>query len=152
MLCYPHTKSFKNSISLRILYFSLVRPLVIYASTTWRLIHKGDIYSLDKIQQRFLEDYDLTLDGNPTHRFSHDYTLAAMSYNIPSLSFLLQLQDICKIEKLSLKVPTTFIWKGSHFGKIALKFMLRTLRHIKGPSKINRIFIRKKLKKKILFM
>lgn len=49
-----NTRNFTNSESLRILYLSLVRPNILYASTVWKPIYKKDLSRLEGVQHRAL--------------------------------------------------------------------------------------------------
>ena len=98
---YRHTKEFKNVNSIRILYLSLVRSILSYASTIWRPIFKCDILRLERIQHKALRRI-ASLDDSPIHRFSHDYSAVSKKYNIPSLySFFDSIDCICVYKIMS---------------------------------------------------
>ena len=94
-----HTLDFKDGNSLKILYYSLVRSVLTYASTIWRPIFKFEMYRLEIIQHKALRRIAF-LDGSPMNRFSHDYSRIALKYNIPSLTSFFEATDSLLVYKI----------------------------------------------------
>ena len=82
-----HTKSFKNPNSLRILFISLVRSILLYASSIWRPIFDCHMKRLEHIQHKVLRRLSI-LYGSPMHRFNHDYTQSSLTYSMLSIKSL----------------------------------------------------------------
>jgi len=82
----------RDSIVIRSLYTTLVRPILDYASTIWNPLHLGNIRELEKIQRRATK-LILTLQNLP-------YSDRLQSFNLPSLSYRRNHMDLIMTYKI----------------------------------------------------
>ena len=94
-----HSKDFKNKETLRLLYMSLVRPIICYNSTIWYPIHKETMTRLERIQHKFFKFASSQLK---IHRncFDHDYNEISKILNIPSIESVFRVYDLVYIYKM----------------------------------------------------
>ena len=79
-----NTKLFTNTNSIRLLYLTLVRSVLMYASTIWRSNLKFNIERLERVQHKVLRHLAYR-SGNPMHGFDHDYTTVSRTYGLPTI-------------------------------------------------------------------
>ena len=77
-------RHFRNSESLKLLYFALVRPHVEYASIIWSPKHTKFIKSIERVQHKFLRFASRIL-GNPMDWNDHDYDPVLVSLRMVTL-------------------------------------------------------------------
>ena len=99
------TKDFNDPTSIKILYLSLVRSILTYASSIWRPVFKFDLTRLERVQHKALRRISF-LDGAPINRFSHDYSRVSLKFNIPSLTSLYDSIDSIYIYKIMYNSQT----------------------------------------------
>ena len=87
------TTNFTNPKSFRTLYLTLVRPILLYASSVWSPIYENHSKKLERIQHKFLNfvAWKLRL---PSPRISHDYNQIASLLDISSLKSHRYLNDL----------------------------------------------------------
>ena len=86
---WRNTKEFKNWKSIRVLYFSLVRSVLLYGSSICRPVCKNKIKMLEKVQHRAIRHLSY-LSDQPMHIFSHDYSTLGKKFMIPTYSFCVE--------------------------------------------------------------
>lgn len=84
---------FKNPSTFRILYLTLVRPILLYASPIWTPRYCTHSKKIESIQHRFLRIIAYKM-GCPLDRFDHNYSEIALKVNICSLESLRIYYDI----------------------------------------------------------
>lgn len=67
------SRDFRNPVTLRVLYTSLVRAHLKYATVIWSPYHREHVNSLESVQRRFLRFASFKL-GSPMSRFDHEYS------------------------------------------------------------------------------
>lgn len=78
------SRDFRNPVTLRVLYTSLVRAHLKYATVIWCPYHREHVNSLESVQRRFLRFASFKL-GSPMSRFDHEYSHLMRCLGLPSL-------------------------------------------------------------------
>ena len=102
---WPNTKYFKTWKSIRILYLTLIRPVLLYASPVWRPYTKNKFYQFEKIQHRVIRQLAY-LNGNPMSRFIHNYCDRNKFFDLPTIQAMFEITDsvlLYKIMNCSIK-------------------------------------------------
>ncbi|KAI5715596.1 hypothetical protein M8J77_019062 [Diaphorina citri] len=94
---YRHTQDFRNTNTLKTLYYAYVRSGLEYCSVVWSPQYKEHINSLESIQHKFLRTIAYK-QRNPI--LNHDYTNIMQSNNIMSLENRRKLQDLMFLFKI----------------------------------------------------
>ena len=92
-----NSKNFQSKETLRILYMSLVRPILTYNSVVWYPQNKETFDRLDKIQHKFLRFASFQLG---IRRNLHDYTIIANHLKIPTIKSVFDVNDLSFIYRL----------------------------------------------------
>ena len=94
---FRNTKSFKNPESIKYLYITLIKFILMQASKIWRPI--GNMDRLERIQHKAIRHLAF-LSGNPLSRFDHDYasTSTAKTFCLPSVSSSMIASDLLFLE------------------------------------------------------
>ena len=96
---WRNTKEFKNWKSIRVLYFSLVRSVLLYGSSICRPVCKNKIKMLEKVQHRAIRHLSY-LSDQPMHIFSHDYSTLGKKFMIPTVASVLRSNDAIYVYKI----------------------------------------------------
>lgn len=91
--------NFNNPSTLRLLYLSLVRPILEYASVIWRPTYKGEISNIESVQHRFLRRLAF-LSNTPMDRFDHDYKPIETAFYITPLESRRLVADAIFLQKI----------------------------------------------------
>ena len=81
---FRNTKAFRNPNCIRYIYISLIKSVVMYASTIWRPNQKTNIARLERIQHKVLR-YLASLSSSPMSRYDHDYSKIAETFDISTI-------------------------------------------------------------------
>ena len=81
---YRIGKEFTNITALKTLYFSLVIPILLYASPIWSPFYAVHTKKIETVQYKFLNIISWKF-GLPLTRLSHDYSTVSQLSNISSL-------------------------------------------------------------------
>ena len=96
---WRNTKFFKNWKSVRILYISLIRSILLYGSSVWRPYTKNKIKLFEKIQHRVVRQLAY-LDGKPMSRFNHVYDEHNKNFDLPTLESMFKISDCIYLYKI----------------------------------------------------
>lgn len=101
MLSYiiRQSSEFTNASTFKILYLTLVRPLLLYASQIWTPRYSVHSKMIESVQHRFLRVLAYKM-GRPLDRFDHDYSDIATEVQICSLESLRVYYDILFFYKI----------------------------------------------------
>ena len=80
-------------MTIKILYFTLVRPVLEYNSTIWNPHTQNLVYLIEKVQNKFLR-YLMYKINIPTQNFDHDYPTVQSLVNILPLEARRTRQDL----------------------------------------------------------
>ena len=104
---WRNTKYFKNWKSVRILYLSLIRPILLYASPIWRPYTKNRFIQFEKIQHRVTRQLCF-LSGNPMSRFDHEYRDRNKRFEMPKIQAMFEISDaICLYKIMNSTIKCT---------------------------------------------
>ena len=95
---YRSSKSHFNLNSLKILFESLVVPILTYASVIWSPYTDKESKLLEGVYHRFLR-YLCYLSGHPMDFKDHDYSFAIHQFKIPSIQNLHDYYDFLTVFK-----------------------------------------------------
>lgn len=93
------SREFRSANTFRILYMSLVRPILCYASEVWNPGFAVHSRKLERVQHKFMRMVAFRV-GRPMRMDEHDYSDVAFLLNIPSLETLRRLTDLTFLFKL----------------------------------------------------
>lgn len=68
------TRDFTNISAIRLLYCSLIRPLLEYASSVWSPLYACHIHRLEQVQRRFVRYLAFKANINPPEDFNYNYS------------------------------------------------------------------------------
>ena len=96
---FPNTMSFKNPESIKYWYVTLIKSILMYASTIWRPIVKINMDRLERIQHKSIGHLAF-LSGNHLLRFDRDYASTAETFGLPSVSSSQIASDVLFLYKI----------------------------------------------------
>lgn len=94
-----NTICFSGWESIRYLYVTLIKSILLYGSTIWRPFYKNGIYVMEKLQHRALR-YMAMKDKSPMHKFNHDYHEVAIKFRLPSIESSMEIVDLLFLFKI----------------------------------------------------
>lgn len=94
------TAEFQNPNVIKILYFTLIRPILLYASPIWSPFYDVHITKIESIQHKFLNYVAFKLKHTPLPSVSHDYSLISSTLKLSSLKSHRTYNDISFFYKL----------------------------------------------------
>lgn len=94
-----YSKIFKDKKTLRLLYMSLIRPIITYNSVVWYPQHKEIFDRLERIQHKFFRFASFLL-GIHRDRFDHNYEIIANHLKIPTIKSVFDVNDLSFIYRL----------------------------------------------------
>ena len=77
-----------NEVTIKILYYSLVKSQIMYGSSIWRPIYKNCIYRLEKVNHKFIR-FLAFKSGSPMNIIDHSYSENALKFNVLTISLIL---------------------------------------------------------------
>lgn len=89
------TKPFKNTTTLKILYFSFVRSILDFCSTVWNPSYKVHINRIEKIQQKFIKALNYRKNFS-----SESYDISLKRHNLQTLSNRRKMFDLLYLHKI----------------------------------------------------
>ncbi|KAL1448049.1 hypothetical protein WDU94_000025 [Cyamophila willieti] len=92
-----NSKDFKNPNTYKILYLSLVRPILEYASPVWSPHNQVHIKTIEKVQRRFLRSIAYK---QGKRILNHDYTDILRQHNMETLEKRRYKQDLVFLHKI----------------------------------------------------
>ena len=94
------TIDFQDQNVMKILYLTLIRPILLHASPVWSPFYNNHIKKIESIQHRFLNSVAFKLRHNPLPSVSHDYSYISSTLNLSSLKSYRLYNDISFFYKL----------------------------------------------------
>ena len=94
-----NTKNFKNADSIRILYLSLIRPLLLFAAPIWRSRAVGKIKLLERIQHKAVRRLS-HFTPNKMNWIDHDYYYHSKLFDLPTIKSLHDSLDLITLYKI----------------------------------------------------
>lgn len=101
------TKDFSSTDAIRTLYVALVRSIICYWSVIWRSPLRKDEKLLESVQHSMLRHLTW-VNGEPLHRFCHDYNHLGLQYELPTIKSLFDYNDaifLYKVFSNSIRCP-----------------------------------------------
>lgn len=90
-----NSRDFKDPLTYKVLYFTLVRPILEYASQVWSPQYKEHIDFLEMVQRKFLKSLAYKQKIKPKNIFNHcDYNLVLRTNNMTTLEKRRQAYDL----------------------------------------------------------
>lgn len=101
-------RDFKNPQSIKVLYFSLVRSCITYASTIWQPLYSNAINRFEKLQHKCIRRLAY-LSGEPMHRFDHDYAHNSKKFQVPTVESVFNYNNLIFMYKVMTIPNCNFI-------------------------------------------
>lgn len=96
-----NSRDFKDPLTYKVLYFTLVRPILEYASQVWSPQYKEHIDFLEMVQRKFLKSLAYKQKIKPKNIFNHcDYNLVLRTNNMTTLEKRRQAYDLIFFYKI----------------------------------------------------
>lgn len=95
-----HCGDFRNPQTIKVLYLSLVRSILVYGSVIWRPLYENSMYRIEKIQHKALRRISY-VSGSPMHWSDHSYGEIMSLMRIPTVQSFFDYQDLIFVYKLT---------------------------------------------------
>ena len=122
-----NTSEFRNINAIRLLYCSLVRPLLEYCSSVWSPLYTCHIHRIEQVQRKFLRYLAYKSNIPPIDEFSYDFSLLRETFSLPTLRVRRDQADL----KLFFKLINYMIDCPSMVSSILLAVPVRNTRSVK---------------------
>lgn len=101
---WRNTKYFKSWRTIKTLYLTLIKSVLVYGSPIWRPYTSNKIALLEKIQHRVVRQMSF-LAGTLMNKYCHEYSKMNKKFGLPTLESLFKIQDcICMYKIISGKM------------------------------------------------
>ena len=94
------TSDFRSVSAIRLLYCSLVRPLLEYASSVWNPYYACHIHKIEQVQRRFLRYLSFKANINPPDDFHYDYDMLQNRFSLETLRLRRNQRDLKQFFKI----------------------------------------------------
>ena len=88
------TKDFTSLSAIRLLYCTLIRPLLEYASSVWNPIYACHIHSLEQVQRKFLRYMAFKAGIHPIEGYRYDYSILYERFSLAPLKVRREHRDL----------------------------------------------------------
>lgn len=133
-----HIPLFKITSTYKLLYISLIQPILEYAFPIWQSYKKTEITLLEQLQRKFMRKL-ASLHGTPMHYSNNGYSQIQSQFSIFDLNSRRKTADILFIYKiLNRTIDCQNISDKFGFNNLVRNFHYNPLFHVNFSSNLKR--------------